>query len=193
MFLQYPKTSILQENISSLHEPDKEKLGEAFELIPQNATLNYESEMISKNSWTAPVEVSVRRIQFSGVEALQWILRDISERIDLDSLRNDLIAMVYHDLRSPLANVTASLDILNSLTVGDRDETTVNLLNIAMRSSDRIQRLLNSLLDVYRLEAGQTVMNRAEIDPLALVTEAVDILQPGMEAKNQTIIRQIIS
>jgi two-component system, NtrC family, sensor histidine kinase KinB len=189
--LQYPKEAILQENISTLHEPNQKKLGEHFELIPQNSTLNYESEMISKNGYYAPVEVSVRRIQFSGMEALQWILRDITERIDLDSLRNDLIAMVYHDLRSPLANVTASLDILNSLTVGDRDETTVNLLNIAMRSSDRIQRLLNSLLDVYRLEAGQTIVNHTEIDPIALVTEAVDILQPSLDAKNQTVIRSV--
>ena len=189
--LQYTKEQIVQHAVNEIHEINNEKLGENFSQIPPVGTLSYESEMVSQNGWSAPIQVSVRRIQFSGLESLQWLFRDISERIDLDSLRNDLIAMVYHDLRSPLANVTASLDILSSLTSSDRDDTTVSLLNIAMRSSDRIQRLLNSLLDVYRLEAGQSIANRKEIDPLLVVNEVIDILQPALDSKNQTITRLV--
>ncbi len=43
---------------------------------------------------------------------LQWTVRDITARKELDILRNDLAAMVYHDLRSPLSNVISSLDML---------------------------------------------------------------------------------
>ena len=74
-------------------------------------------------------------IEYYGANSIQWILRDISERVDLNSFRNDLIAMIYHDLRSPLANVTASLDILSTLEGDEKDETTASLLNIALRSS----------------------------------------------------------
>ncbi len=189
--LQYQKDEIVRKAISDIHTMHLDKTGESLSLIPAASTINYESEIIAKNGWTLPVEVSVRQIRYSGVNSLQWVLRDISERIDLDSLRNDLIAMVYHDLRSPLANVTASLDILSSLTSSDRDDTTVSLLNIAMRSSDRIQRLLNSLLDVYRLEAGQTIVNWKEVDPSQLVNDTIDILQPALDAKNQTVQKAI--
>jgi signal transduction histidine kinase len=157
----------------------------------KHGTITYESDMLVSNSRRIPVPVIARRVNFSGAISVQWVLRDISERIDLDTLRNDLIAMVYHDLRSPLANVTASLDILSSLAPTDRDETTASLLNIAMRSSDRIQRLLNSLLDVYRLEAGQTVVNQKEVDPNTLISEVIDVIQPSLDTKNQTLKRVI--
>jgi PAS domain S-box-containing protein len=180
--------SLKIDQIISLNE---QKLGKNFELVEPTITVTYDSEMRTANNRKIPAEVTARQVNFSGVKSIQWLLRDISERIDLDALRNDLIAMVYHDLRSPLANVTASLDILSSLTPPDRDETTVSLLNIAMRSSDRIQRLLNSLLDVYRLEAGQSIANRKDVDPVALVKEVVDIIQPALDTKNQTLTENI--
>jgi two-component system, NtrC family, sensor histidine kinase KinB len=189
--LQYTKEQITSLPIKTVHEVNVEILGESFNKLEPNGTLNYESLILTQTGREIPVQASVRRIHFSGVDSLQWLLRDISERIDLDSLRNDLIAMVYHDLRSPLANVTASLDILSSLTTTDRDDTTVSLLNIAMRSSDRIQRLLNSLLDVYRLEAGQTIVNRKEVDPVTLVNEVIDIIHPALETKNQTVTQNL--
>lgn len=189
--LGYAKQQLAQQNISQIIELKEQKLGENFHLVKPNATITFETEMRTTNSRQIPAEVTARQVNFSGAESIQWLLRDISERIDLDTLRNDLIAMVYHDLRSPLANVTASLDILSSLTPPDRDETTVSLLNIAMRSSDRIQRLLNSLLDVYRLEAGQTIANRKEVDPVLLVKEVMDIIQPTLETKNQELTQHI--
>ncbi len=189
--LQYSKESILKLSISQIHKSNDKKLGAGYKHISESGTITYESEMVASNGWRIPVQVIARKVNFSGIASIQWVLRDISERIDLDTLRNDLIAMVYHDLRSPLANVTASLDILSSLTPPDRDETTVSLLNIAMRSSDRIQRLLNSLLDVYRLEAGQTVVNRKEIEPTTLITEVIDVIQPALDTKNQSLNRVI--
>jgi PAS domain S-box-containing protein len=189
--LQLTKERILQTNINQVHSLIATKLGPDFSQVMEHGTITYESEMLVSNNQRVPVQVIARRVNFSGAVSIQWVLRDISERIDLDTLRNDLIAMVYHDLRSPLANVTASLDILSSLTPTNRDETTVSLLNIAMRSSDRIQRLLNSLLDVYRLEAGQTVVNRKEVDPNTLISEVIDVIQPSLETKNQTLNRAI--
>ena len=57
-----------------------------------------------------PVQVYVRSVRYSSDSYLQWIMHDITERKDLDRLREDLIAMVYHDLRSPLSNVISSLE-----------------------------------------------------------------------------------
>ncbi len=189
--LHLTKEIILQMNINQIHSLNATKLGSDFSLVMEHGTITYESDMVVSDNRRVPVQVIARRVNFSGAVSIQWVLRDISERIDLDNLRNDLIAMVYHDLRSPLANVTASLDILSSLTPTDRDETTVNLLNIAMRSSDRIQRLLNSLLDVYRLEAGQTVVNRKEADPTTMISEVIEVIQPSLDTKNQTLTRVI--
>ncbi len=65
--------------------------------------------------------------------------------------------MIYHDLRSPLANIVSSLDVLSYMHgPGERDLDTVeSILTIAGHSTDRIQRLVSSLLDINRLESGQ--------------------------------------
>ena len=52
--------------------------------------------------------VHARRVEFEETDSIQWILRDITERKELDGLREDLTAMIYHDLRSPLANIVSS-------------------------------------------------------------------------------------
>ncbi len=60
--------------------------------------------------------------------------------------------MIYHDLRSPLSNIVSSLEVLGGM-IGE-DEATRSILNVAVHSTDRIQRLVNSLLDIYRLRVG---------------------------------------
>jgi signal transduction histidine kinase len=103
-------------------------------------------------------------------------------------LREDLISMIYHDLRSPLANVVSSLDVLNTIQAVTDDPTARSLVGIAMRSTERIQRLTSSLLDINRLEAGQTLGVRQPLDVLELIREAYDLLAPIAINKRQSLI-----
>ena len=95
--------------------------------------------------------------------------------------------MIYHDLRSPLANVVSSLDVLYTMLTHEEDLEFKPLLEIAMRSTTRIQRLTDSLLDMDRLEAGQEVGVRQPCDATLLMQEAVDTLAPIIYNKGQTI------
>lgn len=183
----FTSSELQSRNIQDFHTLNIDRVGENFSALLSSATVTYESDIRTHEGWEIPVEVYARKIEYYGANSIQWILRDITERVDLDSLRNDLIAMVYHDLRSPLANVTASLDILSTLQGSENDETSASLLNIAMRSSDRIQRLLNSLLDTYRLEAGQSIVNLKDVNPDSLIKEVIDIIQPTLESKSQIL------
>jgi len=123
----------------------------------------------------------------SGDDVLQWILRDITERKALDSLRDDLMAMVYHDLRSPLSNIISSLEMMNMLLPPTADDNVRAILTIASRSSDRMQRLIATLLDIYRLEAGQPITNYQRVEVFPLVYEAIDAVQPIVENKGQVM------
>jgi NtrC-family two-component system sensor histidine kinase KinB len=118
-------------------------------------------------------------------------LHDITERKNLDTMRDDLISMIYHDLRSPLANVVSSLDVLDSILPSEEDPTLRSVLNIAQRSTERIQRLTNSLLDINRLEAGQSITSMQPTDPALLIAEAVELVTPISENKNQKIEKEL--
>ncbi|HEY3344404.1 MAG TPA: GAF domain-containing protein [Anaerolineaceae bacterium] len=174
-------------NIDQVHKIVREKTGDDFERIHPGEIVSYESSLCTASKNHVPVQVYVRRVMIDDADCLQWILRDISERKALDTLREDLMAMIYHDLRSPLANVVSSLDVMETMLPAESSPNLRGPLRIAQRSTDRIQRLISSLLDVHRLEAGQPIVNQTSTDPLTLLSEAVDIVRPPSEAKQQTV------
>ena len=137
---------------------------------------------------TFPVEVHARRVEFEETDSIQWILRDITERKELDGLREDLTAMIYHDLRSPLANIVSSLDVLYSMVPDDDKETVLSILKIAENSTDRIQRLVSSLLDVNRLELGQPVADQKVVDPIPTDRKAVRDVEPFAKGRRQSFV-----
>ena len=101
-------------------------------------------------------------------------------------LQETLTSMIYHDLRSPLANITNSLDILKSMLTAKDDEEVLNtVFGIALRATDRIQRLTDSLLDINRLEEGLLVVNRNPVDITAVLREAADAVLPSINERSQ--------
>jgi len=176
--------------IDQLHDVDWERTGTMFETLRENRTASYES-IFHKDDSKLPVEVHARRVEFDEADSIQWIIRDITERKELDSLRNDLTAMIYHDLRSPLANIVSSLDVLYSMVPENDRETVETILKIAENSTDRIQRLVSSLLDVSRLESGQPVADQKVIDTLELIQNAIRDVMPVTSGRHQVLISDL--
>jgi PAS domain S-box-containing protein len=173
--------------IDEIHEVNWNRIGVEFDILRENRTCSYESSLRREDETQTPIEVHARRVEFHETDSIQWILRDITERKELDSLREDLTAMIYHDLRSPLANIVSSLDVLFGMVPEDDRETVLTILKIAENSTDRIQRLVSSLLDVNRLESGQPVADQKVVETLPLIERAVRDVEPIAQGRRQTI------
>lgn len=178
---------LLEMTIRQVHELNEAKAGAHFEQLGEGETISYESKMLTRSGKAIPVQVYGRQVHIEGIPHIQWILRDITEKKNLDSLRDDLLAMIYHDLQSPLANVISALDVLGSMLPKDEDGSLQSLLGIANRSTMRIQRLTSSLLDIRRLEAGQPVGNRAPVSPVELAQDAADTVAATSQTKRQQV------
>jgi PAS domain S-box-containing protein len=175
-------------SIDQLHEVNWAKTGEEFEVLRADRTSSYESSMHKKDNTHIPIEVHARRVDFDETDSVQWIMRDITERKELDGLREDLTSMIYHDLRSPLANIVSSLDVIaDMLPAGTERETVHTILKIAENSTDRIQRLVSSLLDVNKLESGQPVADQKVVDSLELIKNAVEDVRPVSSSRRQSL------
>ncbi len=185
------KRELQSKNIAKIHKLAIDEVGENLDKIDLEKTESYESELTDQNEQTTPIQVHVHRTKIAGETHLQWTFRDISERKELDQLRDDLLSMVYHDLRSPLGNVLSSLDVLESIQSFDHDPTTLSLFEIAVRSTKRIERLTNSLLDVNRLEAGQPVTNTTPTAAKELIDVSVEAVLPIANNKDQEILIRI--
>jgi two-component system, NtrC family, sensor histidine kinase KinB len=178
-------------NIERLHALNWEKTGQEFEHLKTYGACTYESQLHQKNGNFIPVQVNVRSVDFEETDMLQWTLHDISERNALDDLRNDLMAMVYHDLRSPLANIISSLDMLGGMINAEENEAVQSILTIASNSTTRVERLVNSLLDINRLESGQKIINQRSIALSTLLSKAIDEVKPLANNRDQQIKTRI--
>ncbi|HEY45193.1 MAG: hypothetical protein AMJ88_14740 [Anaerolineae bacterium SM23_ 63] len=186
IFLGYSRKELLGKSVLRLHQPDREQLPEdLFELKP-GQTVRYDSEALHRDDYTLAIEVHAKRIDIGQQPFLQWILRDISERQELDQLRADLTSMIFHDLRSPLGNILSSLEVMNTAISKD-DEAVRSVMSIALRSGRRASRLVESLLDLDRLEAGQAVLEKEDGSIDVLITEAVEEVHPTAEAKGHVL------
>lgn len=187
----FNESELLRMQINDLHEVKTEVTGTGFDLIPLMGTVSYESLLLCANQRRLSIEVYVSKVNTLGSPFIQWILRDIEVRKDLDNLRNDLTAMIYHDLRSPLANIISSLEILSTLLPMEDGSAIKSVYQVANRSTDRMQRLINSLLDINRIEAGQQITERSSVAAADLISEAMEATLPNIESKSQTIGKNV--
>ena len=80
-------------------------------------------------------------------------------------------------------NVISSLEVLDTMLSGKDYEKVESLLKIALRSTERVQRLTNSLLDIYRLESGQEIGDRQNTSFLHLLEDALETVSPSAQNK----------
>jgi signal transduction histidine kinase len=79
----------------------------------------------------------------------------LTERSQLDALKDEFISTVSHELRTPLTSIRGALGLLSSGVIGDVDAKALNLLRIAVTNTDRLIRLINDILDIERMESGR--------------------------------------
>jgi PAS domain S-box-containing protein len=147
---------------------------------------------VSTPAGARTLEAHLVRIEYGDREAIQWIGHDITEQVELEQMREDLTHMVIHDLRNPLGSIMGSLQLIHTALV-ERDETlpVSKLLQIAMRSGQKLYLLIDSLLDLGRLETSDTEINRAFVDIGSVVQEAVDQIAPFALAKRLSVSAEV--
>jgi signal transduction histidine kinase len=107
-----------------------------------------------------------------------FVFRDISEEIELAQLREDMMHMLVHDLRSPLTVLQGSLDMMEK-AIDQRELDDVRLLEqMARRGSDRMLSLVNELLDISKLESGDLDIHPESIKSESLLREAATRFTP---------------
>jgi two-component system, NtrC family, sensor histidine kinase KinB len=180
-FFGYSREELLGRSVNELHSVET-KLPR-MRTIPTKGVRQFTSRALPKQSSQIPVEVYAKRTQFGPHELLQWIYHDISKQIELEQMREDLIAMLFHDLQSPLGNVISSLELMKYELPLDSDPALHSMLDIAARSSNRLQTLIRSLLDINRLEAGHPVSELQEVHAAQLVQNVWEIEEPNFERR----------
>jgi signal transduction histidine kinase len=106
------------------------------------------------------------------------VLRDVTEDRLLERMREDLVHAMVHDLRNPLTVIYGALAFLTD-TLGDAlSPTDRQLWDIAQENTQRMLRLVQSILEISRLEARQLPLDRASVSLSDLVPSVLDSQLP---------------
>jgi PAS domain S-box-containing protein len=97
-------------------------------------------------------------------------LHDVSERKEVERMKNEFVSTVSHELRTPLTAISASLSLLADGMAGELPDDAKGLVGVANASSERLVRLIGDVLDIQKMEAGQMDYQRVP-QPVAPVVE----------------------
>jgi signal transduction histidine kinase len=128
------------------------------------------------------VEVEKNRLQHIADECE---LRKCSE---LDSLKNEYVAMVSHELRSPLTSVRGAVGLLSTGVVGPESAKGTKLFRIALTNLDRMIRLINDVLDLERIASGPSLLKLEQCSVEDLVKQAIDTMMPIAQEVNVELV-----
>ena len=103
------------------------------------------------------------------------LIREENERTKAAyEIKSQFLSTVSHELRTPLTSIKASLDLLNTGVLGEVPDTLKPALKIAAKNAQRLANLIDDLLDLQKIEAGEMVFHFEELDVGDLVKEAIE-------------------
>lgn len=132
------------------------------------------------------IEVSGRALAITRSANLQGarsgrsvvVLRDVTDVLDVERLKRDIIATVSHELRTPLTSIRATVELFQDGEGGALSEVQTRMLTLLSRNTDRLLHIVNDLLALTTLESGTVALRREECDLAVLAARIVEDLQP---------------
>ena len=125
-----------------------------------------------------PFELSLFEFDGAGGRSLAGTLLDISERRQVERMKDEFVSVVSHELRTPLTAMKASMQLLLDDAEARAGEEGRQLLSVALGNTDRLIRIVNDLLDVAKIEAGRLELRLGRTSPQALVDQALANVEP---------------
>ncbi len=116
------------------------------------------------------------------------ILQDVTKFRLLDDVKTNLVGTVSHELKTPLTGLRMAVYLLLEKTLGPLEPAQREMLESARDDADRLMRILDSLLDLTRLEAGASALERARVPVDALVRAIADEARPFIAAAGQNLL-----
>ncbi|MBE9223899.1 PAS domain S-box protein [Phormidium sp. LEGE 05292] len=114
-------------------------------------------------------------------------VEDITERRKIDQMKQEFISIVSHELRTPLTSIRGALGLVAAGIFDKKPEKMKNMIDIAARQSERLVRLVNDILDLRRLESGQTKFNFQQCAVAELIQQSVDVMRTQAEQNQITL------
>jgi CheY-like chemotaxis protein len=118
-------------------------------------------------------------------------IRDVTREREIDRMKTEFVSTVSHELRTPLASIKGSLHLLLSDEGLVLDQTQRHLVDISLKNTDRLIRLINNILDISKMEAGHIHLDLDLHRPVDFIEMAVEGIQGLAESRGIVIESEV--
>ncbi len=176
-----------------LHPDDRAPFVEAVERARDRSDVTCDHRFVAADGsarWfhtgftsTAPERGGVPTLHGLSVDVTD-LERAYSEARAATRAREELLAIVSHDLRSPLNSITTSIELLRTSAEGAPGEAlTAKAVDSMQRASRGMARLLDDLIDIERIDRGRLSVERQPCEVGSLLADVVELLEPVAGAR----------
>jgi signal transduction histidine kinase len=124
-----------------------------------------------------------------AITAATVVLQDVTRLMRFDELKNDLVATVAHEFRTPLTSLRMAIHLLAEEQVGALNAKQGDLVAAAREECERLQGIVDDLLDLSRIQAGRMELAAEPLPVGPLLDAATAALRPAVEAAGLTLER----
>ena len=119
------------------------------------------------------------------------VVEDISERKEIERLKNEFVSVVGHELRTPLTSIRGSLGLLAGGVAGDLPPEARQMVELAVDNTDRLVRLVNDTLELERLQAGRMELHRRPAELADLTDTALKAVHVLAETAGVSLLSTV--
>jgi signal transduction histidine kinase len=159
----------------------------AFRMTRSLRRLSEATAAVAAGSFRDPIDASGR----DEIGALARSFNAMAAQLRrMDETKEEFFATLSHELRSPLTSVREAAHLLRDGVPGTLNPKQTRLVTLISRSTDRLLRLVNQILELSRLRAGVLPLARESVDMAQVVARGVEELRPQAEEAGLTLERE---
>lgn len=127
------------------------------------------------------------------VESQKKLREQNIELKKLDKVKNFFITMAAHELKTPLISISGYTDYILMKYEGELNDDIINDLNVVQKNIDRLQKLMDQLLEVMKIDENRLKLNRRPSNVVEIINECISELSYLIKQKNQNILLEFNS
>ena len=178
----YLPEEIIGQHFSRFYTEEDRASGEPARLLAAAAAAgHYASERWwvrkdGRHFWATFVVYALRNTQDQLI-GFANVVRDTTQKHEVEQLKSEFISTVSHELRTPLTSIRGSLGLLEAGAAGKLPDKAQSLIKIAHHNSERLVRIINDILDIEKIESGKLSLNVQSIDVAPFLQHALEVHQ----------------
>jgi PAS domain S-box-containing protein len=186
--LGYPSSELVGKHLVTLFPEESKNGQETFIKVLTDRALGRSLEFSGRRSdgQSLPIDLSISHLQMREGPRLLTTVVDVRERHEIERLKQEFVAMISHDLKTPLTSIVGNLALVAADAFGPLTERGKHLVGTSEKQAVRLIDMINDLLLLEKMEAGGFELHLARADLTDILDQAIEAV--ASTARERSVI-----